>query len=73
MGIDMHCHVAGNCRDITKADEEFYFNPYDNAFEGNLFFVWRLYKYVELMLAMMGADSEGAESRLRLWRVRGKI
>jgi len=57
MKIDIHCHVTGNGRDISKVDEEVYFNPYDNAIDGKLISVWLIYKYIETMLILMGADT----------------
>ena len=30
MKIDIHCHVVGNGKDITKADEDLYMNADDN-------------------------------------------
>jgi len=30
MKMDMHCHVVGNGRDLTRVDKDIYFNPQDN-------------------------------------------
>ena len=30
MKIDIHCHVVGSSRDLTRVDKHTYFNPQEN-------------------------------------------
>ncbi len=55
--IDIHCHVVGNGKDITRVDDDVYFNPYDNKKDGKLLGMWALYKAIQAMLLLAGADT----------------
>jgi len=59
MKIDIHCHVVGNGRDISRVDHDVYFNPYDNKKDGKLLGMWALYKSIQAMLILSGADTSG--------------
>ena len=52
MRIDMHCHMVGKGDRIDHADEEVYFNPYDN----NHWVTRILYGMLEKQLDKLGAD-----------------
>jgi uncharacterized protein len=52
MRIDMHVHAVGNGRDLTRIDEEIYFNADDN----HQWFSSILYNMVEGDLEHLGAD-----------------
>ena len=54
MRFDMHLHVVGRGKDITRADENVYFHPDDN----HLFFTRILYGMVEKDLEKLGADAD---------------
>jgi predicted TIM-barrel fold metal-dependent hydrolase len=53
MKLDIHCHVVGRGNaDITRVDEEVFFNPDDNQHA----FVWLVHLIAEQGLMSMGAD-----------------
>lgn len=58
MRIDMHCHVVGNGKDITRVNEDVYFNAEDNQH----WFTWILYHMLQADITRMEGNPDGDDS-----------